>query len=56
MRDDSHSCISGAFTTNMVAAAPVLYCKEMLDISKTVSSLCLTFWILYYVLIFVFVC
>lgn len=39
----SHSFILGAFTTNVVAAAPVLYCKKILNISETVSSLFLTF-------------
>lgn len=29
-------CHSGAFTTNVVAAAPVVYCKKTLDSSKTV--------------------
>ncbi|KAF9671830.1 hypothetical protein SADUNF_Sadunf12G0089800 [Salix dunnii] len=28
----------GVFTTNMVAAAPVLYCKNALDISKTARA------------------
>jgi hypothetical protein len=32
--------LSGAFTTNVVAAAPVLYCKHVLTLSKTVSLLC----------------
>lgn len=30
--------LSGSFTTNVVAAAPVLYCKKTLDISKTVRE------------------
>ncbi|XP_050242659.1 arginine biosynthesis bifunctional protein ArgJ, chloroplastic-like isoform X3 [Quercus robur] len=29
---------AGAFTTNVVAAAPVLYCKKVLDISKTARA------------------
>ncbi|KAJ7959509.1 Arginine biosynthesis bifunctional protein ArgJ, chloroplastic [Quillaja saponaria] len=29
---------AGVFTTNMVAAAPVLYCKRALDISKTIGG------------------
>lgn len=32
--------LSGSFTTNVVAAAPVLYCKRTLDISKTVRGNC----------------
>lgn len=28
--------LSGAFTTNIVAAAPVVYCRHVLDISTTV--------------------
>lgn len=28
--------LTGAFTTNVVAAAPVLYCKTVLNTSKTV--------------------
>jgi hypothetical protein len=30
--------LSGSFTTNVVAAAPVLYCKSTLDISNTVRE------------------
>lgn len=32
--------LSGSFTTNVVAAAPVLYCKRTLDISETVRNFC----------------
>lgn len=31
--------LSGSFTTNVVAAAPVLYCQRTLDISNTVRDL-----------------
>ncbi|GJN08256.1 hypothetical protein PR202_ga26162 [Eleusine coracana subsp. coracana] len=32
---DVDATVAGAFTTNVVAAAPVLYCKRVLDTSKT---------------------
>ncbi|KAJ6889144.1 arginine biosynthesis bifunctional protein ArgJ [Populus alba x Populus x berolinensis] len=35
---DVDATAAGAFTTNMVAAAPVLYCKNALDISKTARA------------------
>ncbi|XP_023899991.2 arginine biosynthesis bifunctional protein ArgJ, chloroplastic isoform X1 [Quercus suber] len=35
---DVHAISAGAFTTNVVAAAPVLYCKKALDISKTARA------------------
>ncbi|CAK7336924.1 unnamed protein product [Dovyalis caffra] len=35
---DVDATAAGAFTTNMVAAAPVLYCKTALDISKTARA------------------
>ncbi|XP_012074890.1 arginine biosynthesis bifunctional protein ArgJ, chloroplastic isoform X2 [Jatropha curcas] len=35
---DVDAAAAGAFTTNMVAAAPVLYCKNALDISKTARA------------------
>jgi N-acetylglutamate synthase/N-acetylornithine aminotransferase len=38
VRLSSHAeLLSGTFTTNVVAAAPVLYCKHVLSTSKTVS-------------------
>lgn len=33
---DVDAISAGAFTTNVVAAAPVVYCKKALDMSKTV--------------------
>uniref|UniRef100_A0A6N2LK87 Arginine biosynthesis bifunctional protein ArgJ, chloroplastic n=1 Tax=Salix viminalis TaxID=40686 RepID=A0A6N2LK87_SALVM len=35
---DVDATAAGVFTTNMVAAAPVLYCKNALDISKTARA------------------
>ncbi|XP_028758209.1 arginine biosynthesis bifunctional protein ArgJ, chloroplastic isoform X2 [Neltuma alba] len=35
---DVDAVSAGAFTTNMVAAAPVLYCKKTMDISKTARA------------------
>ncbi|KAK9994567.1 hypothetical protein SO802_024270 [Lithocarpus litseifolius] len=35
---DVDAISAGAFTTNVVAAAPVLYCKKALDISKTARA------------------
>ncbi|KAJ9186224.1 hypothetical protein P3X46_005751 [Hevea brasiliensis] len=35
---DIDATAAGAFTTNMVAAAPVLYCKKALDISKVARA------------------
>ncbi|CAN1304399.1 Arginine biosynthesis bifunctional protein ArgJ, chloroplastic [Linum perenne] len=35
---DVDAIAAGAFTTNMVAAAPVLYCKNILDLSKTTRA------------------
>ncbi|XP_030926618.1 arginine biosynthesis bifunctional protein ArgJ, chloroplastic-like [Quercus lobata] len=35
---DVDATSAGAFTTNVVAAAPVLYCKKALDISKTARA------------------
>ncbi|KAI9085762.1 hypothetical protein K1719_032176 [Acacia pycnantha] len=35
---DVDAISAGAFTTNVVAAAPVLYCKKTLDISKTARA------------------
>ncbi|XP_030969438.1 arginine biosynthesis bifunctional protein ArgJ, chloroplastic-like isoform X3 [Quercus lobata] len=35
---DVDATSAGAFTTNVVAAAPVLYCKKVLDISKTARA------------------
>jgi len=32
---DVDATVAGAFTTNVVAAAPVLYCKHVLSTSKT---------------------
>ena len=34
--DDS---VSGVFTMNVVAAAPVVYCKKVLETSNTVNPL-----------------
>ncbi|KAJ8753982.1 hypothetical protein K2173_001880 [Erythroxylum novogranatense] len=35
---DVDAVAAGSFTTNMVAAAPVLYCKQALEISKTARA------------------
>ncbi|CAN6442535.1 unnamed protein product [Victoria cruziana] len=35
---DVDSVVAGAFTTNVVAAAPVLYCREILSNSKTARA------------------
>ncbi|KAI4349276.1 hypothetical protein L6164_009885 [Bauhinia variegata] len=35
---DVDATSAGSFTTNVVAAAPVLYCKSVLDISKTARA------------------
>ncbi|XP_010541858.1 PREDICTED: arginine biosynthesis bifunctional protein ArgJ, chloroplastic [Tarenaya hassleriana] len=35
---DVDATAAGAFTTNVVAAAPVVYCKKMLEMSKTVRA------------------
>ncbi|XP_072065189.1 arginine biosynthesis bifunctional protein ArgJ, chloroplastic isoform X2 [Arachis hypogaea] len=35
---DVDAISAGSFTTNVVAAAPVLYCKKILDISKTARA------------------
>ncbi|EEF31042.1 arginine biosynthesis bifunctional protein ArgJ, chloroplastic [Ricinus communis] len=35
---DVDAAAAGSFTTNMVAAAPVLYCKHALDISQTARA------------------
>ncbi|GAY45127.1 hypothetical protein CUMW_087120 [Citrus unshiu] len=35
---DVDAAAAGAFTTNVVAAAPVVYCKKMLDSSKTARA------------------
>uniref|UniRef100_A0A7C9CYU7 Arginine biosynthesis bifunctional protein ArgJ, chloroplastic n=2 Tax=Opuntia streptacantha TaxID=393608 RepID=A0A7C9CYU7_OPUST len=35
---DVHAISAGAFTTNVVAAAPVVYCKKALEISKTARA------------------
>ncbi|KAE8099446.1 hypothetical protein FH972_017428 [Carpinus fangiana] len=35
---DEEAISAGAFTTNVVAAAPVLYCKKALDVSKTARA------------------